>query len=112
MVSVSTVSAIATLADRRRETEYSSTQEIAGKSFFPTKRSPAHSDTFKSNNSNIHEYLNILFYAQKSLRFEKLKGKRDHQRSMRINDQWRLILEIEGTAPKKTVRIVGIEDYH
>jgi proteic killer suppression protein len=52
------------------------------------------------------------FYAQKSLRFEKLKGKRDHQRSMRINDQWRLILEIEGTAPKKTVRIVGIEDYH
>lgn len=52
------------------------------------------------------------FYAQKSLRFEKLKGQRDHQRSMRINDQWRLIVEIEGTAPKKTVRIVGIEDYH
>ncbi len=27
------------------------------------------------------------FYAQKSLHFEKLKGKRQHQRSMRINDQ-------------------------
>lgn len=52
------------------------------------------------------------FYAQKSLRFEKLQGKRDHQRSMRINDQWRLIVEIVGETPNKTVRIIGIEDYH
>jgi len=52
------------------------------------------------------------FYAQKSLRFEKLKGSRDHERSMRINDQWRLIVEIVGEAPNKKVLIVGIEDYH
>jgi proteic killer suppression protein len=52
------------------------------------------------------------FYAQRGLRFEKLKGKREHQRSMRINDQWRLILEInEGTTPHR-ILIVAIEDYH
>ena len=52
------------------------------------------------------------FYAMKSLHFEKLKGNRDHQHSMRLNDQWRLIVELEGNAPNKTVVIVGIEDYH
>jgi len=52
------------------------------------------------------------FYAMKSLHFEKLEGKRAHERSMRINDQYRLILELEGNAPNKKVRIKGIEDYH
>lgn len=52
------------------------------------------------------------FYALKSLRYEKLKGKRSHQHSMRLNDQFRLILEFEGEGPEKTVVIVAIEDYH
>jgi proteic killer suppression protein len=51
-------------------------------------------------------------YALKSLHFEKLKGNRDHQHSMRLNDQWRLIIELEGSKPRKTVWVVGIEDYH
>lgn len=42
-------------------------------------------------------------------RFKKLQGKRSHQYSMRLNDQWRLILELRGD---KTVYVVGIEDYH
>jgi toxin HigB-1 len=52
------------------------------------------------------------FYAMKSLHFEKLKGSRDHQHSMRLNDQWRLIVELDGKAPNKTVVVIGIEDYH
>ena len=52
------------------------------------------------------------FYALKSLHFEKLKGKRSHQRSMRLNNQWRLILEIEGGVKENTIRIIAIEDYH
>jgi len=52
------------------------------------------------------------FYALKSWRFEKLKGGRSHQHSIRLNDQWRLILELDGDAPNKTIVIVGIEDYH
>lgn len=48
----------------------------------------------------------------KSLHFEKLKGDRDHQHSIKLNDQWRVILEFdEGTTPK-TVIVIGIEDYH
>ena len=52
------------------------------------------------------------FYQLKSLKFEKLKGNRSHQHSMRLNDQWRLILQFEGQAPKKVVVVVAVEDYH
>lgn len=53
-----------------------------------------------------------VFYQLKSWRFEKLKGERSHQRSIRLNDQWRLIVEIEKAQPKNTVVIVAIEDDH
>ena len=52
------------------------------------------------------------FYVLKSLHYEKLKGNRKHQRSMRLNDQWRLIVEIEEKEQKKVAVLVGIEDYH
>jgi proteic killer suppression protein len=52
------------------------------------------------------------FYALGAVRFEKLQGNRGHQHSMRLNDQWRLILEIQGDSPNKTVLVVAIEDYH
>jgi toxin HigB-1 len=51
-------------------------------------------------------------YALKSLHFEKLQGDRSGQRSIRLNDQWRLILQIIPGKPKNTVRVCGIEDYH
>jgi plasmid maintenance system killer protein len=31
---------------------------------------------------------------------------------MRLSDQWRLIIELRGEAPTKTVFIVEIVDYH
>ena len=34
------------------------------------------------------------------------------QHSMRLNEQWRLIVEFEGVAPKKIVVVIAIEDYH
>ena len=52
------------------------------------------------------------FYQFKSWRFEKLKGDRSHQRSIRLDGQWRLIIEIEKSQPKNTVVVVAIEDYH
>lgn len=52
------------------------------------------------------------FYGMKSWHFEKLKGQRQHQCSMKLNDQFRLVLELEGSGRNKRVRIVGIEDYH
>ena len=53
-----------------------------------------------------------VFYQMRSLNFEKLKGKRKHQYSMRLNDQWRLILELDDQAPTKVVVVVAVEDYH
>lgn len=52
------------------------------------------------------------FYARRSFHFEKLKADRAGQYSMRLNDQWRLILEIRGKAPDKTILIIEIVDYH
>ncbi|HWB09846.1 MAG TPA: type II toxin-antitoxin system RelE/ParE family toxin [Pirellulales bacterium] len=52
------------------------------------------------------------FRAMRSLNFEKLKGSRSHQHSMRINQQWRLILELKQANPKNVVVVVAIEDYH
>ncbi len=51
-------------------------------------------------------------YAARGLRFEKLQGPRAHQHSLRINLQWRLIVELRGKGSDKTVHVVGIEDYH
>jgi proteic killer suppression protein len=45
-------------------------------------------------------------------RFERLSGKRRHQYSIRINDQYRLILELESHTTSKTIVVVAIEDYH
>jgi proteic killer suppression protein len=51
-------------------------------------------------------------YKHKSLHFEQLQGERAGQRSLRINKQWRLIVELRGAAPNKSVGVIGIEDYH
>ena len=51
-------------------------------------------------------------YAIRSHRLKKLKGKRAHQHSMRLNDQWRLVLEVKKSRPKNVIVVVAIEDYH
>jgi len=48
----------------------------------------------------------------KSLHYEKLKGNRKHQRSIRLNDQFRLILEVEQDELGNLVVVINIEDYH
>ena len=51
-------------------------------------------------------------YALKSLHFERMKGDRTGQSSIRINKQWRLILRIEADDEGKVVVIVELLDYH
>ena len=48
----------------------------------------------------------------KSLHYEKLKGDREGQRSIRLNDQYRMILTLDESVNPPTVTILGIEDYH
>ena len=51
-------------------------------------------------------------YAYRAIRFERLSGKRQHQHSMRLNDQYRLVVELQGSSPNKVVMVIDIEDYH
>src|SRR5690606_7440002 len=52
------------------------------------------------------------FSAMRSFRFERLKGTRRHQHSLRINDQWRLIIKIKKSSSGNIVVIISITDYH
>jgi toxin HigB-1 len=52
------------------------------------------------------------FYGMRSMHFERLSGARKHQHSLRINNQYRLIIELGGKGRTKIVHIIGIEDYH
>jgi proteic killer suppression protein len=49
---------------------------------------------------------------RKSYRFEKLKGKRASDYSIRLNDQFRLTFQIEEEAGGNCLVILDIEDYH
>lgn len=48
----------------------------------------------------------------RSLHFEKLKGDLAGLWSLRLNRQWRLIVEIVPGEPKNSIRVLRIEDYH
>jgi proteic killer suppression protein len=48
----------------------------------------------------------------KSLHYEKLKGDRSDQRSIRINQQWRLTFTIDTESTPNKITVLGVEDYH
>jgi proteic killer suppression protein len=50
--------------------------------------------------------------ARKAFHFEKLKGERSGEYSLRLNLQWRLIAELEGEAPSKTFVVCGVEKHY
>ena len=52
------------------------------------------------------------FWNMRSLHYEKLKHDREGQFSMRLNDQWRLILRYSTDSGTKRAAIIEITDYH
>ena len=48
----------------------------------------------------------------RALHYEKLKGDREGQHSIRLNQQWRLILTVERDDQGGLLIVVGIVDYH
>lgn len=48
----------------------------------------------------------------KSLHYEKLKGDREGQRSIRLNDQYRMVFKLDEETEPQTITILTIEDYH
>ncbi|MEI6043122.1 MAG: type II toxin-antitoxin system RelE/ParE family toxin [Chloroflexota bacterium] len=51
-------------------------------------------------------------YSLRSLHFEKLKGEREGQRSLRLNKQWRLIVILEVNEEGKVLLILDIENHY
>jgi proteic killer suppression protein len=53
-------------------------------------------------------------YYFKSLHYEKLKGTRGKlgERSLRLNDQWRLIIKLETDPRGKTILVLEIGDHY
>ncbi len=48
----------------------------------------------------------------KSLHYEKLRGNRDGLRSIRLNDQYRMVFELDEKTNPQTITIISIGDYH
>ena len=48
----------------------------------------------------------------KSLHYEKLQGDREGQRSIRLNDQWRVVFTINTESKPNQILVLSIEDYH
>lgn len=48
----------------------------------------------------------------KSLHYEKLSGDRAGQHSIRLNDQWRLVFELDKESNPPSLFVIGIENYH
>lgn len=50
--------------------------------------------------------------AWKSLHYEKLKGNYEGKRSIRLNDQYRMIFEINKETAPHTIIVLEVKDYH
>jgi toxin HigB-1 len=48
----------------------------------------------------------------KGLRYKKLSGEREGQRSIRVNDQYRIIFEILNDEGPPLIRVLEIDDIH
>jgi len=48
----------------------------------------------------------------RSLHYEKLSGTRKDQRSIKLNDQWRLTFRLDASTLPPTLKVIAIEDYH
>lgn len=48
----------------------------------------------------------------KSLHYEKLKGDREGKRSIRLNDKWRVVFELDASTDPATIWILEVVDYH
>ncbi len=50
-------------------------------------------------------------YRLRGLRLERMKGQRQHQYSVQISDQSRLVVEIRGEGERKKIGVVEIDDH-
>lgn len=69
---------------------------------------------------SVRRKLNVLRAAPddrtmrnwKSLHYEKLKGDREGERSIRINKQYRMVFKLDNETDPQTITVLAVEDYH
>lgn len=54
----------------------------------------------------------LVLRSMQSLNFKKLKGKRSGQHSIRLNDQWRLVVTLAEDEQGKVANVLEVVDYH
>jgi proteic killer suppression protein len=79
---------------------------------FSAGHSPAIVRAFRKTMQRIRAATDERDLRTNATRYERLAGPRRHQNSMRLNDQFRLVIQLEGESATKTVVVVAIEDYH
>lgn len=95
---------------RHADSQLAKLEQDAG---FVAGLSPAVAKAFRKRMQSIRAAVNEMdLSAVRGNRFEKLKGNRSHQYSVRLNDQYRLILEFENADGERVIVVIGIEDYH
>ena len=95
------------------EFQDSELERLAFDESYVGKRSPALVKAYRKQVNLIRNVPNQhVLYAFRALRLEKLKGKMQGKYSMRINDQFRLIVQFEKKNGKDTVIVIKMEDYH
>jgi proteic killer suppression protein len=86
-------------------------QQDKGASSYPPRVVDAFSEVVQYIEAALNEQ---DIRVMKGYRFEKLKGKRGKQgeRSLRLNEQFRLIVKIQEDDEGRYIEILRIEDYH
>ena len=95
------------------EFQDSELERLAFDKSYVGKRSPALVKAYRNRVNLIkHAPDQQVLYAFKGLHLEKLKGKRKGKHSMKINDQFRLIVKFAKKNGNDTVIVIKMEDYH
>lgn len=88
-------------------------ERLAFDTAFTGGRSQTLVKAYRNRINRLMQSVNRLdLYNLRSNQLEKLKGKRKNQHSIRINKQFRLVLEFVKQEHGETIKVVAIEDYH
>lgn len=91
-------------------------KDLEAMAFDPNYRGRWSAGIVKEYRFCLHYFLNApdrrAIYHYPGFRLEKLKGKKKDVHSLRLNDQYRLILQFQRIDNREAIYVLGIEDYH
>jgi len=95
--------------------------EFANKDLARLESDPAYTDNrppqivrkFRKTMNHLRQAVVMTdLYSMKSYHLEKLRKDRKGQHSIKLNDQFRLVLQFVDRGNQQVIRVIEIEDYH